>query len=301
MRILILGAGAIGGLFGARLVEAGTDVTFLVRPARHRQLSVDGIRLINPSGDFNAPVRAVETVDDHYDLVIITCKAWDLDAAIDAIAPAVGARTCILPLLNGLAHFDGLDRRFGAARVLGGFAHCSATLRADGAIEQFGDVARLVHGGRHGNGEPRDVVAALGTMRAQVIDSPQIELLMWQKFVLIASLAGTTCLFRGSIGEINATTDGRTLVRRLYGECLAVAAGSGFALGESMTAEALGFLQADDSPLKASMLRDIERGAPVEVEQILGDMLARAARFGIDTPILAAATTHVRVYAAART
>lgn len=298
MRILVLGAGGIGGYFGARLIEAGADVGFLVRSQRAQRLAEEGLRVISPNGDFAQPVRTVIAPEAPYDLVIVSCKAYDLDSAIAAIAPAVGPQTRVLPLLNGLAHLDALDAAFGAERVLGGFAHISVTLRPDGAIEQFGAVARLVFGERDpGATVPAAISDVLRSMRAEVIESPAILDLMWQKFAFIASLAGATCLWRGSVGEINATPVGGTLIARLYTECCMTAERSGHALTDAMRTEARGYLLAARSPLKASMLRDIERGGPTEGEQILGDLLRRAQAHGVDAPILAAAATHLRVYA----
>lgn len=302
MRILILGAGAIGGYYGARLIEAGADVTFLVRPQRAELLASNGLRVVSPNGDFSQTVQTVVTPTQPYDLVIVSCKAYDLDAAIAAITPAVGPDTRVLPLLNGLAHLDALDAAFGAERVLGGFAHISVTLRPDGVIEQFGAVARLVFGERDPSRLPSRAIAdAMMSMQAvDVIESPLILGLMWQKFAFIASLAGATCLWRGSVGEINATPDGTALIQRLYAECASTAQRSGYPLSDAMQAEANGFLTAAGSPLKASMLRDLERGGPTEGDHILGDLLRRAQAHGVDTPILAAAATHLRVHAGAR-
>lgn len=301
MRILILGAGGIGGYFGARLIEAGADVSFLVRPQRAQLMAEQGLRVVSANGDFAQPVPTVVTPDQAYDLILVSCKAYDLESAIAAIAPAVGPQTRILPLLNGLAQLDALDARFGAERVLGGFAFISVTLREDGVIEQFGMPARIVFGERKAGVAVTPAIAnALKSMRAEIIESSTIIDLMWQKFAMITTMAGATCLCRGSIGEINATADGTALIKRLYNECAATAQHSGHPLSDAARVDAIDYLTAQGSPLKASMLRDVERGGAVEGEHILGDMLRRAQQLGIDAPILGAAATHLRVYSSAR-
>lgn len=301
MRILVLGAGAIGGYFGARLLQHGVDVSFLVRPARAATLAATGLRVHSGRGDFNAAVAALTTVDAAYDLVIVSCKAYDLDAAITAIAPAVGPHTRVLPLLNGLRHLDALDAAFGATRVLGGLAHISVTLDANGAIEHLGKLEWLTFGSRGRDAPvPAAVRGALMALGPQAIESADIIAAMWDKFAFISTLAGITCLLRANVGQILATADGATLIRRLHGECLAVAAGSGHALPPQLVAAADTILGTPGSPLKASMLRDLERGARTEGEHILGDMHARATALGIDAPLLAAALAHVRVYEASR-
>lgn len=300
MRILILGAGAIGGYFGARLIEAGADVTFLVRPARAALLAEHGLRVFATRGDFAAPVRTIVEVDASYDLVLLSCKAYDLDSAIASIRPAVGPDTRVLPLLNGLRHLDALDAAFGAANVLGGLCHISVTLEADGTIRQFGSLERLTFGSRDGTPVPAGVEAALRSIGPQAACSADVLGAMWDKFAFIATLAGGTCSMRGAVGEIVATAEGAALLRRLHGECAEVAARSGHPLEAQAVAAALAILTAAKSPLKSSMLRDLERGARTEGEHILGDLRRRAGDFGVDTPLLAAALAHVRVYEAGR-
>ena len=140
MRVLILGAGGTGGYFGGRLFEAGCDVTFLVRPARAERLRTQGLVIKSPLGDARlaVPVIASDSLAADYDLVLLSCKAYDLADAVQTIAPAMQRPgVTLLPLLNGLAHFDVLDSAFGAQKVLGGLCHISATLNAAGEIEHL--------------------------------------------------------------------------------------------------------------------------------------------------------------------
>ncbi len=297
MRILVLGAGATGGFFGARLIETGADVSFLVRPARAARLAAAGLRVVRRNGEWTHPVRALSAVDDHYDLIVLSCKAYDLDAAIEAIRPALAPRTRVLPLLNGLRHLDRLDQAIGAGHVLGGLCHISVALQNDGSIIQFGTLERLTFGSRDALAPVpsalRECLLALGP---QCVESADILGAMWDKFAFIATLAGMTCLMRGSVGEIVAHADGADLMRRLHAECAQIAACSGHPLPAAALAAADSILTTPGSPLKASMLRDLLQGARTEGEHILGDLRARAQALALDTPMLAAALTHLRVH-----
>lgn len=301
MRVLVLGAGATGGYFGARLIQSGADVTFLVRPARAAVLDRDGLHIHASREAIHLRVRAVCSIADcaPFDLVVLSCKAYDLDSAIEAIAPAMAAGACVLPLLNGIQHLDRLDQAFGKQHVLGGLCHISVTLDPDGSIRQVGAIDRLTFGRRPGNPSLKPVVRdGLLSIRAEVANSDDILAAMWSKFAFLAALAGATCLMRASIGEIVAVAGGANLIRSLYLECAEVSRRSGHAMGETAIAEAIGMLTMPHSPLKASMLRDVEKKHRTEVEHILGDLLARAAALGVEAPLLGAACTQLRVHEA---
>src|SRR5260370_7998522 len=131
MRLLGVGAGAIGGYFGGRLLQAGRDVTFLVRPKRAAELARDGLVIKSPNGDVtlkNPPAVQADKLNEKFDVVLLSCKAFDLDDAIKSFAPAVGPQTAIIPLLNGMRHLDVLDEKFGKDRVLGGLCGIAVTL-----------------------------------------------------------------------------------------------------------------------------------------------------------------------------
>ncbi|MBL0163099.1 MAG: ketopantoate reductase family protein [Xanthomonadales bacterium] len=302
MRILVLGAGATGGYFGARLIESGAKVDFLVRPARAAQLARSGLCLRTSSGDLQFGIKALEQLPDSYatDLVILSCKSYDLESATRAIVPAMANGARLLPLLNGLRHLESLDREFGADNVLGGLCHISVNLETDGSIRQIGGTSRLSFGARPGQPEiPQRLVDGLLAMRVETVHSADIVAAMWNKFTLLSALAGITCLMRASIGEIVAVAEGADLARWLYLECAEVARRSGFAPGDDEVAQALRILTSEHSPLKASMLRDVERGKRTEVEHVLGDMLARSHTLGVDAPLLSAACAHLRIHEAA--
>lgn len=304
MHVLVLGAGAIGGYFGARLIEAGHRVEFLVRPARAARLAKQGLRVCSQRGDFAAPVQIYvgAAVANPPDLVILSCKAYDLASAIEAIAPTLGDATRVLPLLNGLQHLDALDDAFGKPRILGGLCHISVTLDDDGSIRHFGRLEKLTFGSREAEVRvPPAIADGLHGIGSGVVASDDVLGAMWDKFGFIATLAGLTCLMRATVGQIVATPEGSALSRRLHAECVAIAAAAGHPVLEAAIRSAQAILTAPDSPLKASMLRDLERGARTECEHILGDLRERAIGFEIDTPVLEAALAHVRVYEAART
>jgi 2-dehydropantoate 2-reductase len=310
MRILILGAGGTGGYFGGRLAQAGVDVTFLVRPARAEQLARDGLVIRSPVGDAAFPVQHV-TADalsalareKPFDLVILSCKAYDLDSSIEAIAPAVGTGTTVLPILNGLRHYTDLDARFGREAVLGGLCFISATKAPDGAVVHLGKPAKLTFGERDGgalSARVRDFAAACAQANLDHLASERIGQEQWIKYTFLTALAAATCLLRADIGTIVATDDGTAIVHGLYGECLAVAEAAGEAVPAAAQDTARGTLTQAGSALKASMLRDLEAGQQVEAGHIVGDMLARARSVGQQGVLLQVAYSSLQAYLAQR-
>lgn len=310
MRILVLGAGGTGGYFGGRLAQSGADVTFLVRPARAAQLEKNGLRIRSPLGDAalrvafataeNLPALAKQRP---FDLVILSCKAYDLDSSIDAIAAAVGATTTVLPILNGLRHYTTLDERFGRDRVLGGLCFISATKGADGEILHLGKPASITFGERDGDTISPRVATFAAMCETACIEhqaSTGIAQDQWNKFAFLAALAAGTCLMRASIGQIVAGEGGTQFMRALYAECAAVAAAEDWPLAEQARAVALDTLTHQGSPMKASMLRDLEAGGRTEAAHIVGDLLHRAQAAGIAAPLLQTAWLHLQAYEAQR-
>jgi 2-dehydropantoate 2-reductase len=301
MRVLVLGAGATGGYYGAQLIASGAKVDFLVRPRRAEVLAHDGLRIRATGGDLQVRASALLAIPDAYscDLIVLSCKSYDLDSAIEAIRPAMSGNALLLPLLNGLRHLDALDQVFGADKVLGGLCHISVALESDGSISQVGTLDRLTFGARSGMPEiPDGVRFGLQKMNAETVQSDDILGAMWNKFTMLSALAGITCLMRASIGQIVAVSGGADTIRRLYLECAEVARRSDFGPSDDEVAQALRILTAEHSPLKASMLRDLERGHRTEVEHVVGDMLSRAQAKGVDAPLLGAVCTHLRVHEA---
>jgi 2-dehydropantoate 2-reductase len=305
MRILVVGAGAVGGYFGGRLLEAGCNVTFLVRPKRAAQLAENGLVIKSRFGNvtLKAPptVQASELHRD-FDLIVLSCKAYDLDAAIDSFAPAIGPGTAILPLLNGMRHLDFLDERFGAARVLGGQCLISAKLDDRGSILHLNDSHLLTFGEREGNRSPRidGIAAEIGKAKFELRASSVILLEMWEKWVFLATLAAITCLMRSAIGDIEAA-GGARLALDLLEECRSSAASAGFAPRAEFLERTRSTVTAPGSLLTASMLRDIEDGAPIEADHVLGDLVRRGDRvLSPDRSLLRLAYMHLKAYESRR-
>ena len=311
MRILVLGAGGTGGYFGGRLAQAGADVTFLVRPARAALLAERGLRIRSPLGDADLDVATVTAQDlpalaaaRPFDLVLLACKAYDLDSAIESVATPVGANSAVLPILNGLLHYDALDARFGRERVPGGLCFIGATLGADGEVLHLGRPASITFGLREGNADG-GVLARLAAAYAQAgvdhLYAPDIAAAQWIKYSFLAALAAGTCLTRASVGAIVAAEGGEAFMAALHAECLAVAAAEGHPVPEDEARTARAGLTRAGSPVTASMLRDLQAGLRVEALQIVGDMVHRAHRAGLQVPRLEAAWVHLQAYESART
>jgi 2-dehydropantoate 2-reductase len=302
MKILILGAGAIGGYFGGRLVQAGADLSFLVRPRRQAQLQAAGLVVRSPHGDFTVPVQTLlrEQISGPADLVLLACKAYDLEAAIESIAPAVGPHTTVLPLLNGLAHIDRLVSAFGAARVAGGSCGIPATLTPEGVVLQLGLFHRIVFGllpGTAPQALPR--LQALHELfkltPVGVALDEQMMRALWEKFTGLATLAAMTCLMRGTVGDILATDDGAALFEQTFAACEGAARAAGHAPRDTASATFRGMWADPTSKLTASMLRDLESGGPTEAAHVVGDMLRRVRDAGLEPGVLAAAWCHLQV------
>jgi 2-dehydropantoate 2-reductase len=280
MRILFLGAGAVGGYFGGRLLQAGRNVTFLVRPGRAAELARDGLVIKSPYGDVTLPDPATVLADGlsgTFDVVILSSKAYDLAGAIDSFAPAVGPETMILPLLNGMKHLDALIERFGPERILGGECRIAATLNERREVVHLGKVHALSFGELDG-GISRRVRALAAVMSDAGFEAQPSDMIlqeMWEKWVFLATLAGATCLMRGSVGDILAAPAGDDFILALFEECRAIAEAEGYAPRPAFLAWSRPLLTAPGSTFTASMLRDLEAGAPIEADHVLGDLLRR--------------------------
>lgn len=300
MRLLVVGAGATGGYFGGRLAHAGRDVTFLVRPARAAQLEKNGLTIVSPNGDLHLKPKLVsaDAIAGPFDVILVTVKAFALPAALSDFAPAVGPKTIILPVLNGMKHLDRLAQRFGARPVIGGVCKIAATVDAQGQIVQLAKFHELAYGETNGKMSAR-IEALNRFMQGAGFDahaSTNIILEMWQKWLFLASLGVITCLMRGTVGEVARATGGKDFVRRLLDEITLIVKAADITPDPNFLAEIFASLTAEASPLTSSMYRDLQQGSPIEADQIVGDLLARGQAFGVETPLLAAAYTHLCVY-----
>jgi len=301
MRMLVVGAGSTGGFFGTRLVQAGRDVTFLVRPERAAKLRERGLRLKSPYGNalVQPKLATAGEIDGSYEAVLLTVKSFALEAALEDFAPAVGEGTIILPVLNGMRHMDRLAARFGRNAVGGCAAKVAATLDEEGCIVQLAPFQDIAYGEMDGSRSSR-IMAVDEFMRGANFEarlSANIALEMWEKWALLATLGGVTCLMRGNLGEIEASPGGPEFLMRFFEEVASVIGAVGMRLEPAFLAQTRTLLAAaKGSSLTSSMYRDLLAKRPIEADQIVGDLLARARGASLSTPLLAAAYTNLCIY-----
>jgi 2-dehydropantoate 2-reductase len=304
MRILVLGAGAIGGYFGGRLAAAGSDVTFLVRPKRRAQLQQDGLRILSPAGDLTMPVQTVsaDELKPGFDVVLLTCKAYDLPSAMESIAPAVAGDCAIVPMLNGMAHIDRLIERFGRRHAMGGTCSISVALDAKGVVRHATPFQRIAFGELDRAETPRARALAEAFARTTVEWelAPDILQNMWEKISFLSVLAATNCLFRANMGQINSAPGGPEAIERALAANFEIAKREGHPVRPAAVEFARKTLLNPASTLRGSMLYDLEAGAPVEADHIVGWMLAKAREHGIDDTVLSMAYTSLKAYEARR-
>ena len=304
MKILILGAGAVGGYWGARLTQAGIDTTFLLREKRAEKVRKNGLVVKSPKGDATVPVKVVTNGGEGgpYDVVVLACKAYDLDSAIESIAPAMGPNSTVVPMLNGHAHFATLDGKFGAARVAGGLARISGMLGPDGEILHTGP-SGVSFGERDGTPGRASLVELDAACKKAGIDgglNANINQDLWDKWIMLSTIAGMCSSMRGNVGDIMETEDGAAIMLETLEESRKVATAEGHAPSEKVIAGLRSSLTTKGSKAVASILGDMEKGGAAEGKQIVGDMLARARKYGIAAPNLRFAYAHLQAYEARR-
>lgn len=288
LSILIAGAGATGGAFGTYLLEAGRDVTFLLRQARAAKVREEGLRFTAPNADRTNKVEVITAEElsaapQTFDLVIVAVKANGLDSVIDDIAPAVGEQTLIIPFLNGMAQIEKLENRY-PGQVLGGFVKIVGTIR-DGAVVQLTNMAVMTIGDLQGADVPTPISAALDVPGFKLQTVAGIIDGLWEKWTFIAAAGVVTCLFRAPVGAI-MEAGGRSHVHTIVDELEAVAAAAGHPVSEASHAMTLKMLTEDGSAFTSSLYRDVTAGLPSETEHILGDLAAKAEELGVATPLL---------------
>ncbi|MDT9690037.1 ketopantoate reductase family protein [Streptomyces sp. P9(2023)] len=302
MKILVVGAGATGGYFGALLARSGQDVTFLVRPRRAAALRERCLRVVGKGEEWSVEPRLVtaDALTAPYDLVLLSVKSTALEQAIEDVAPAVGPDTAIVPLLNGLAHVDALNARFGATPVLGGVAKVVTTLDDAGDIVRLAPLAHLTIGEQDGTPSARveKIRSVLTEAGIDVLVPADVMTAMWHKWVFITTFGAVTSLMRGTVGEVNAIAGGAELGPAVLAEAAAVSAAAGHPVPEAERTATLGIVTANGSPMVPSLYRDLVAGRPTEVEHLFGDLVARARALSVPTPLLDLATLHLRVHQA---
>ncbi len=308
MRVLVIGAGATGGYFGGRLLQAGRDVTFLVRPKRAELMAKNGLVIKSPAGDAtlkNPPTIVADKITNPFDVIILSCKAYDLDDAIASFAAAVGPDTAIIPFLNGIKHLDVLDAKFGIDRVMGGQCQIASMLDAEGVIHHLAPMHSMSFGER---GTPKGdrakrIEATLQGAMFEARASDVIMQEMYEKWVFLATLAGATSLMRAPAGHITGSPGGEQFIRALRAEIASVAEAAGHAPRAEFLAGRADLLFSPGSPLTASMLRDIRSSARIEADQIIGDLIHRAEtnkKGALNVPLLRIVYTHLKAYESQR-
>jgi 2-dehydropantoate 2-reductase len=301
MRILVVGAGAIGGYFGGRMLHAGRDITFLVRPKRAAELVAAGLVIKSPHGDVtlkNPPIVQADKLAEKFDVVLLSCKAFDLEDAIKSFAPAVGPQSAIVPLLNGMLPLDVLEAKFGRDRVLGGLCSIAATLNEQREVVQLNPMQSLTFGERDGklSDRVRAIAEVMASGKFGSVASEDIVHEMWEKWVFLAALAASTCLMRASVGHILTAAGGKDFILGMLDECSEVADAEGYAPRAAFLEPSRGILTTEGSQLTASMFRDIKAGAPVEADHVIGDLLRRGDAAKVPVQRLRIAYTHLKAY-----
>jgi 2-dehydropantoate 2-reductase len=272
-----------------------------VRPRRAAELADAGLVIKSPAGDVtlkNPPTVQADKLTEKFDVVLLSCKAFDLDDAIKSFAPAVGPQTSIIPLLNGMRHLDILDAKFGRERVLGGLCAIAVTLNDKREVVHLAPLQSLNFGERDGklSDRVRAIDAPMKSGNFGAVASENIIQEMWEKWVFLASLAAATSLMRTSVGNILAAPGGKEFLLGILDESGAIAGAQGHAPRPQVLERTRGMFTAEGSPMNASMFRDIKMGAPVESDHVIGDLIARGEAAKLPSPLLRLAYTHLKAY-----
>ncbi|WMS43404.1 ketopantoate reductase family protein [Acuticoccus sp. MNP-M23] len=294
MKILVMGAGAVGGYFGARLQAAGEDVTLVARGAHLEAIRKNGIRLESGLGNLTQPIAATDTPADAgpADIVMFLVKLYDTAEAVEAIRPVVGAGTVVIPFQNGISARGALTEAFGVARVGGGVAYIGAEVEAPGVVRHSSSFARVVFGpfAATARAPLAALSAAFGRSGAEHALVDDINRQIWEKFIFLSAFSAITCLTRLPIGPVLADPASRELFRAAMAETLAVAMLHEPSVDPGIVEARMEMLSAPGSAgMKSSMLFDLERGRRLEVAELSGKVVALGADAGIPTPVHRAA------------
>jgi 2-dehydropantoate 2-reductase len=289
MRITVMGTGGVGGYFGARLAHAGHDVTFVARGQQLAALRERGLRVESPRGDLHLPnVQATDTPAgiDGADIVLFGVKLWDTVSAAEAIKPLIGAETAVVSFQNSVVKDDILRQVLGAEHVIGGVCYIAATIAEPGLIRHTGALQKLVFGEYDGTVSPR-----VGRFRDACVEagidvelSERIQQSIWEKFVFLVGLSGTTSLARVPIGAIRGNARSRAFLHDVIDEVVQVARAEGVPIAADYAKDRMAFADQLPATMTSSMHNDLERGNRLEVAWLSGDVVARGARLGIATP-----------------
>ncbi|MEC3857520.1 2-dehydropantoate 2-reductase [Bacillus sp. WOD8 KX774193] len=300
MRILVLGAGGVGGFFGGRLVEKGEDVTFLVRSKRKKQLEERGLVIRSVNGDFSFQPKLITKEDRTapFDVILFSTKAYHLNEAIQDLKPFVGESTVIIPLLNGIAHVSLLQKEFGEEKVIGGLCFIETTLNDEGEIVQTSAANRLVFGemkSQHAE-KIKYISKAFAGTKSSFVLSENITQDMWHKYLFITVMSGVTTLMRAPIGPIRESEGGRDFIQNLFEECMQIMRCIGAPIKDNIVQEHMKTMDKISYNMKSSMQRDMEKGSSIEGTHLQGYLLDVAQQFSIEAPLLGAVYQNLKVY-----
>lgn len=304
MKFLILGAGALGGYYGGMLIKGGADVTFLLRPKTAAKLDKFGLKLRLKNGDFQPPIKIItpDMQKNQYDIIFLTCKAYDVKGAINSIAPSVGPKTAVLPILNGINHIDMLAERFGAHSILGGVTQFLVNQADDGTIlpTLHGSGGQKTLFGEMLSGTSQRCASILDEMKKTMPDtaiSDNILKKLWAKISGAGASFAVASLLHARAGKVAAAPAGHNVVAGIFDECAAICLAEGYPPPDGMRNVLLndlwGKINSDYGP---SLLADIENGQPTEGEHVIGDLVRRAKKFKLKTPLLEASLCRIQIY-----
>ncbi|EJQ52520.1 2-dehydropantoate 2-reductase [Bacillus cereus BAG6X1-2] len=300
MRILVLGAGGVGGFFGGRLVEKGEDVTFLVRSKRKQQLEEKGLVIRSVNGDFSFQPNLITKEDrtSPFDVILFSTKAYHLNEAIVDLKPFVGKNTVIIPLLNGIAQLSLLQKEFGEEKVIGGLCFIETTLNNEGDVVQTSVANRLVFG----EIKPQDserikrISKTFADTKASFVLSENILQDMWHKYLFITVMSGVTTLMRAPIGLIRESDGGREFIRNLFEESVQIMKSMEAPVKDNIVEEHMKTIDKISYDMKSSMQRDMEKGSLIEGKHLQGYLLKLAEEMSIDVPLLSVVYQNLKVY-----
>ena len=299
MKILVLGAGAVGGYFGGRMAEAGMDVTFLVREKRQKKLEKSGLIIKSPKGDFTTSPNLVtiDNVDGIYDVILFTNKAYDLDEILQSPFPLKDG-SIIIPLLNGYAHMEQLRNKFPNARLFGGIAHIFSTLNDEGEIHHFNDIHSLTFGhlSKADETDGRRFFDSCSSANFSIKYSDDIIVDLWHKWVLITTVAGATTLFNATIGEIASTEHGIAFITDLHDECVTIAKSEKIKVNDDDLAQQRRFLSDKKSTWSSSMRRDMVNKSKIECAHIFLELINIADKNNVECPSLKTVMINGEIY-----
>ena len=299
MKVLILGVGGLGGFFGAHLQKTNCDVTFLVRENTKKLVSERGIKILSDFGNFkiNPVLITKKDLKINYDVVMISCKAYDLEEAIADLKPSQ-KNAVIIPLLNGQAHINKLEKAFKKENVFGGVAHVSSNTNAPGEIKHVGKIKRLSFGPRYKGNEQiaNDFYQLCRKADFQTILSEDINQDIWEKWIFLATIAGATTLFQTSIDNINTKPNGKIFIQNLWNECINISKENGYELRTESKSLHEDLLFKSDYPFKASMLVDMEKKIMTEHEHIFFEFIKLGKKKKLNTSLLETCLLNMSIY-----